>query len=128
MVGHQPVRPHQLELLLGRQALLGIQLLWTHKELRWLQEALMTQYLIQLSDPESRHMVVLTLRQFDVKKAAVEVVFDVLGAEADELIAANILSAGQSDDLKELQTIIFAHDDQGGYIREDVSFSANGRP
>lgn len=87
------------------------------------------QYLMNLSDQSGQHMAVLTLREFDLKHTAADVVLDVIGAEDPaELVSANILAAGHVDDFKALQNLIFDHDEQGQFIREDVSFQANGRP
>jgi hypothetical protein len=86
------------------------------------------QYLIKLSDAAGQHMVLLTVSELEANRPAIDVVFDVVGAEdVDQLVQSNILSPGQTDDLKALQQIIFDHDAQGAFIRESISFTANGR-
>ncbi len=85
------------------------------------------QYLIKLSDAAAQHMALLTVSEVEANCPAIDFVFDVVGADdLQQLVKANILSAGQIDDLKALQKIIFAHDDQGALIRDDVTFTANG--
>jgi hypothetical protein len=73
-------------------------------------------------------MVVFTLEERIVKAPAADVVFDIVGhVNPDELVAANILSAGQLDDFKSFQQMIFDCDEQGPFIREGVSFRINNR-
>jgi hypothetical protein len=86
------------------------------------------QYLMKLSDAAGQHMVLLTVSELEANRLAIDVVFDVVGAEdVDQLVQSNILSPGQTDDLKALQQIIFDHDAQGAFIKENISFTANGR-
>jgi hypothetical protein len=86
------------------------------------------QYLMKLSDVAGQHMVLLTVSELEANRPAIDVVFDVVGAEdIDQLVKSNILSPGQTDDLKALQQIIFDHDAQGAFIRENINFTANGR-
>lgn len=74
-------------------------------------------------------MAVLTMREFDLKHTAADVVLDIIGAEnPNELVSANVLSAGHIEELKALQALIFDHDEQGSFIRDNVSFLANGKP
>ncbi len=88
----------------------------------------MSQYVINLSDQSGRHMVVLTMSEYDLKGSAADLVLDVVGiGNPLGLVTANILSDGQLDDFKALQKLIFDHDEQGQFIREDVSFLANGK-
>ena len=86
------------------------------------------QYLLCLSDTVARDLVVLTLPEKMVKAAAADVIFDIVGHEnPDELVTADILSAGQADDLLALQKLIFDRDEQGLFIRDGISFSVNNK-
>jgi hypothetical protein len=86
------------------------------------------QYLIKLSDAAGQHMVLLTVSEREANSPAMDIVLDLIGAEdVEQLVKSNILSAGQTDDLKALQQIIFDHDEQGAFIRENITFTANGR-
>ncbi|MGH9550169.1 MAG: hypothetical protein ACRD3W_12375 [Terriglobales bacterium] len=71
-------------------------------------------------------MVVLTLREMDVKRSAADFVFDVLGTAPNELAEAGVISDGQSEDLSALQEMLFDKDDQGYFIRDSVLIAANG--
>lgn len=85
------------------------------------------EYLLKLSDAQGRHMAVLSLPESALKRNAIDVVFDVIGtANPEELVSESILSEGQVDELKALQKIIFDHDAEGAFIRDNVSFTANG--
>lgn len=84
------------------------------------------EYLLSLSDDAHKHMVVFTLPENIVRYNAIDVVIDVIGDEnIDSLVNKNLLAPGYIDDLQALQRIIFDKDDQGIFIRESVSFSAN---
>ncbi|HEY9721601.1 MAG TPA: hypothetical protein V6D47_06285, partial [Oscillatoriaceae cyanobacterium] len=84
-------------------------------------------YLVQLQDAGDRHRVTLTLTDADVNKPAIDVVFDVLGAEADQLVAAHSITEEARADFAALQAAIFDHDAQGAFIRDGVAFRVNGR-
>ena len=86
------------------------------------------QYLLRLTDASAQQMVVLTIDEGVAKAAAIDVVLDIIGHEnADELVHAEILAAGQMDDFLSLQKVIFDHDAQGAFIRDGITFTANGR-
>ena len=86
------------------------------------------EYLLHLTDASAHRMVVLTIDEAAAKAPAIDVVFDIVGHEnAEDLVSAEILSAGQADDLKALQSIIFDRDAQGPFIRDGISFKVNGR-
>lgn len=86
------------------------------------------QYLIRLTDASAQRMVVLTLDETVARAPAIDVVFDIVGHEnADELVNADILAAGQIDDFKALQHIVFERDAQGPFIRDGIEFMVNGR-
>jgi hypothetical protein len=62
-----------------------------------------------------------------VRLNAIDVVIDVIGSDdIDDLVRKNMIASGYVDDLKALQQIIFDRDDQGIFIRDSVSFKANG--
>ncbi|MBX9721299.1 MAG: hypothetical protein K2X81_07895 [Candidatus Obscuribacterales bacterium] len=87
------------------------------------------QYLINLTDASAHRMVVLTLPEAAVKQAAIDVVFDIIGSNTDdELSLSDIVSEGQIDDLKSIQQVIFDRDSEGLFIRDGISFVANGKP
>lgn len=86
------------------------------------------QYQLRLSDAGENHSCVLALDESTVNQNAIDVVFDVIGIEnVDQLVEAGMLPAGQTDELKALQAVIFDRDAQGSFIRETVDFQANGR-
>lgn len=83
-------------------------------------------YLLSLSDDGQQHMVIFTLPENIVRHNAIDVVIDVIGDEnIDELVAKNLVAEGYVDDLRALQRIIFDKDQQGIFIRESISFTAN---
>ncbi|MDZ4836447.1 MAG: hypothetical protein SGJ27_21945 [Candidatus Melainabacteria bacterium] len=85
------------------------------------------EYLLQVADQGSGHMMVLSLDQNAVKRPAIDVVFDLLGTEnPEELTAGGILPEGQVDEFKSLQKVIFDRDDQGLFIRDGINMFANG--
>jgi hypothetical protein len=84
-------------------------------------------YLLSLSDAAQQQMVIFTLPENIVRHNAIDVVIDVIGSEdVDDLVRKNLIAPGYIDDLQALQQIIFDKDDQGIFIRESVTFSANG--
>ncbi len=86
------------------------------------------QYQLRLSDTGQNHSCVLTLDEATANQNAIDVVFDVIGAEdIDQLIDRGMIPSGQADELKALQQFIFGKDDQGMFIKETASFKANGK-
>ena len=85
------------------------------------------QYLLNACDEQRQTMVVFTLRESDVKKSAIDVVFDFIGADPNELSQDGIIPQGQIDDLRTLQSILFSKDAQGSFINESASIHVNGR-
>ena len=84
--------------------------------------------LLKVADASGRHMVVLLLDERTTRKAAADVVFDVLGSDApQELANDGTLAEGQVSDFIAIQRLIFDRDAQGLFIRDDVSFKANGK-
>ena len=84
-------------------------------------------YMLGLTDSSRNRMVVLALAEQIVRHAAIDVVFEVLGnTDYDELASSDVLAAGQIDDFKAFQHIIFASDAQGPYIKDGIKFKANG--
>lgn len=81
---------------------------------------------LNVSDALQRHMIVLGLSEKIAKQPAIDVVFDVLGAEPSKLVDDGVLTEGQIDDFKIIQNMIFDRDSQGMFIRDDVTFRANG--
>ncbi len=86
------------------------------------------QYLLKLSDANGQHMALLSLSQETARQPAIDLVFDTLSVEPSQLVANGILEEGQLDDFQSLQSKIFDSDDQGIFIRDDVSFTAAGKP
>jgi hypothetical protein len=85
------------------------------------------QQLVKLTDAANTRMVLLTVSELEASQPAIDVVFDLIGAEdLTKLISAGVLPAGQIDDLTALQQIIFDRDDQGAFIRDGITFTANG--
>ncbi len=86
------------------------------------------QHQLRLSDAGEVHSCVLTLDEATANQNAIDVVFDVIGIEnVDQLVESGVLPAGQLDELKALQKVIFDKDAQGSFIKETVNFKANGR-
>lgn len=84
-------------------------------------------YLLRVSDHLNQHLVVITLDQQTAKQPAVDIVFEILGAEKpEELIEEGRLPEGQVEDLRALQKIIFDRDSDGLFISNSVDFLANG--
>lgn len=84
-------------------------------------------YLLRVSDHLNQHLVVITLDQATVRQPAVDIVFEILGAEKpEELVEDGRLPEGQIDDLQALQSIIFERDSDGLFISNSVDFLANG--
>jgi hypothetical protein len=84
-------------------------------------------YQLTITDDRKQHLVVLTLPEQTVLHSAVDVIFDVLGADPEKTVEDGLLSEGQLDDLKIIQEAIFDRDDDGLFIRDGVHFLANGR-
>jgi hypothetical protein len=85
------------------------------------------QQLVKLTDAANSRMVLLTVSELEASQPAIDVVFDLIGAEdLTKLTTAGILPAGQLEDLQALQQIIFDRDDQGAFIRDGITFTANG--
>lgn len=85
------------------------------------------EYLLSITDGAHQHMAVLSLTDQIVRSNAIEIVLDIIGGEdLNALVSKNILAESYIDDLKALQQLVFDHDDQGQFIREDVFFTANG--
>lgn len=83
-------------------------------------------YLLRVSDHLNQHLVVITLDQATVRQPAVDIVFEILGAEKpEELVEDGRLPEGQIDDLQALQKIIFERDSDGLFISNSVDFLAN---
>lgn len=78
------------------------------------------QYIVQLSDEPGERMVVLTLRKSDVAKPAADFVFDLIGGDPETLAESEVINAGQIDELKAMQALIFDRDRQGFFIRDGV--------
>jgi hypothetical protein len=85
------------------------------------------QYIVSLSDERRDHLVVFTLREADVKRPAIDFFFDIAGTSAQQLADDNVIAPGQSDDLVTLQKEVFAEDDQGHYVKDDVVITSNGK-
>ncbi|MBX9572833.1 MAG: hypothetical protein K2X77_28305 [Candidatus Obscuribacterales bacterium] len=85
------------------------------------------EYLLKVSDAAQRHLAVLSLKDSDVAKTAIDFVFDIIGTnDPESLVSKGILPEGQVGELKSLQQVIFDKDADGLFIREDVNFKANG--
>lgn len=84
------------------------------------------QYLLNVADSQKKHLIVLSLTESMIDKSAIDVVFDVLGADVESLVGEEILLAGQVGDFKALQKLVFDSDAQGLFIRDGIEFNANG--
>jgi hypothetical protein len=69
----------------------------------------------------------LTISEQEANRAAIDVVFELLGIDDPiNLVKANIISANQLNELKALQQMIFDSDSEGRFIRDGITFKANG--
>ena len=84
-------------------------------------------YQLTVTDEQKQHLVVLSLAEEMAVRPAADVVFDVLGADVSQLVSSGMLAEGQIEDLKLLQQAIFDRDAEGMFIRETISFKANGQ-
>lgn len=85
-------------------------------------------YLLRLTDSASRRTLVLTLDERMAKHPAIDIVFELLGAEnPDDIADMGVIADGLQDDLMEFQQIIFDRDAQGLFIKEGISFKAYGK-
>ncbi len=83
-------------------------------------------YLLRVSDHLNQHLVVLTLDDRIVRQPAVDIVFEILGAQSpEELVEAGRLPEGQLDDLRALQNLIFDRDNDGIFISNTIDLKAN---
>jgi hypothetical protein len=88
----------------------------------------MMKYLVHLTDSSNQHIVLITLPDEEAKKPAVEVIFDIVGSDhPEDLVKANVVTDAQLQDLKSLKQLVFDQDAQGLFIRDGISFSANGK-
>lgn len=83
-------------------------------------------YQLNLSDAHKRHLIVLSLNERQAKSRALDVVYDFIAADPEDLVAQSILPEGQREDLRSLQKMIFDSDDEGLFIRDGINFTANG--
>lgn len=84
-------------------------------------------YLLRVSDALNKHLVVFTLPDDVVRLPAADVVFDVIGApQPESLIDSGQLSQEHLEDLRLLQGMIFGHDRDGAFIKDSITFKANG--
>jgi len=84
--------------------------------------------LVYLTDSSKQHMVLITLPEEEARKAAVDVIFDLVGSDSpEELVKENVISEAQLPDLKALKQLIFDRDNQGLFIRDGLNFTANGK-
>ncbi len=126
-MGRHVLEPQQIfRLRLGRTAFERLDI-WRFATLGR-AETLIVNYLLNVSDDRNRNLIVLTLDESMVRLPAGDVVFDILGANVpEELVASGQLPAGQVEDFKSLQKIIFDSDAQGPFIRDTIHFKANGK-
>lgn len=84
-------------------------------------------YVIRLTDAAKRHVALLTIDAEEASRPAIDVVFDVIGCEdLPGLVADGLLAEAHVEELKALQAVIFDHDAEGAFIRDGVTFEANG--
>lgn len=82
----------------------------------------------ELNLSDGSHSAVLNIPESVAVRSAIDVVMDVIGSDdVQSLAAQNILSPGDVDELRALQSTIFDTDDQGKFIREEVFLKANGK-
>jgi hypothetical protein len=84
-------------------------------------------YVFQVSDPGGAHVVDFHLTPALVEQKAIDVVFDVLGADPQDLSRKNLINPQQTDDVAAIQQCLFDEDDQGKFIRDDVRITAFGK-
>lgn len=83
--------------------------------------------LLSVRDASGRHMVVFSLEDSVTRQPAIDIVFDIIGNPDPQKLAENgTLAEGQLEDFLAIQRIVFDKDDQGLFIRDNVSFAANG--
>src|SRR5277367_891621 len=91
-------------------------------------ETLSMKCLVYLTDSSKQHMVLITLPEEEARKAAVDVIFDLVGSDSpEEMVKENVISEAQLPDLKALKQLIFDRDNQGLFIRDGLNFTANGK-
>ncbi|MBY0550673.1 MAG: hypothetical protein K2W95_25565 [Candidatus Obscuribacterales bacterium] len=83
--------------------------------------------LLSVRDASGRHMVVFSLDDSVTRQPAIDIVFDIIGnPDPQKLAEIGTLAEGQVEDFLAIQRIVFDKDDQGLFIRDNVSFAANG--
>lgn len=83
------------------------------------------EYILRISDSRNR-AVSIKLDHKTASMPAADVIFDVLGRDASELVASGMVSPVEQENLLAVQNAIFDHDQQGAFIRDDVRILANG--
>lgn len=83
--------------------------------------------LLSVRDASGRHMVLFSLEDSVTRQPAIDIVFDIIGNPDPQKLTENgTLADGQVEDFLAIQRIVFDKDDQGLFIRDNVSFAANG--
>ncbi len=81
---------------------------------------------LQLGDQSGAHSVTFRLEPRHIERKAIDVVFEVIGADPEYLIENRIIDPDGVDSLKALQMLIFDEDAEGKFIRQNVKITANG--
>jgi hypothetical protein len=84
-------------------------------------------YILELSDPAGVHKVEFQLTPRHLERKAVDVVFDVFGADPEYLTSNQLIAPEAADDVRKIQSALFDEDDQGRFIRDNVRLTAEGK-
>lgn len=84
-------------------------------------------YVLQLTDSAGAHSVAFRLDEKHLDTKAIDIVFDVVGADPEVLKNSNVISAEQTADVRALQKEIFDQDSQGRFIRDSVRITTQGK-
>ncbi|MDB5100957.1 MAG: hypothetical protein JWM80_5378 [Cyanobacteria bacterium RYN_339] len=84
--------------------------------------------MIQLAAQGGKRHVTVTIDDSFADKPAADFVFDLLGVEdLDALAAEGVVAEAELPDLRAIQSTVFDRDDEGFFIRDGVAFTSNGR-
>jgi hypothetical protein len=84
-------------------------------------------YILELSDAAGSHQATFRLTDGHLQRKAIDVVFDVIGADPHDLTKNNLISAKDADGVRAIQHELFGKDEQGKFIRDNVRLTADGK-
>jgi hypothetical protein len=84
-------------------------------------------YILELSDAAGAHQASFHLTDEHVQRKAIDVVFDVIGADPHDLTMNSLIAAQDADRVRAIQQELFDEDGQGKFIRENVRLTAHGQ-